>query len=313
MTATPESRIRKVYYPCRRGLDGAPGVDHGHVALVFFVGVGIRVRIDAVRGPRGCRRHDVRRQCLPRQGGFRCRGSVRRAGHAAQDQPRPGAGAGLVHRQCRRGAYHHIAGCRVRQLGVARPGRGGRQRDAYGCQDLVGFQGGGEEIHEEVVRRHRVLARGRGQHERRAKGREGHRQVRGRVGMGDAAAHGAPVPHLQVADHRGRVGQPGQQSAHGFRRGHLGMGRERADDQVLAVHPDTAQAGDVSEVDQDLGLGEPELHGRNEAVPPGQQLAVLAVFLQQAERFLEGGRRLVSEASWMHAVPSSARRPNGWP
>ena len=269
--------------------------------------------VEAVRGLGRSRGRRFLRQLPSQEGGFRCRGPAGGAGHAAQHHPRTGADAVFVHLQGRGRAHHHVPGSRVRQLGVARPRARGRRRDAYLREDLVWLQGGGEEVHEEVVRGHHALTRPGGEDEGGVQGGEGHRQVRGRVRMGDAPPHGAPVPYLQVADDRGGVGQRRNHAPHGFRRRHLGVGGEGAHHQGAPIRPDAAQARYPAQVDEGIGLGQPELHGRKQAVPPGQDLGVLAVFLQEVEGLVQGPGRVVSEASRMHDVPSPGPRPGGRP
>ena len=59
---------------------------------------------------------------------------------------------------------------------------------------------------------------------------------------------------------------------------------------------DPVQLGDPVHVDDVTGLSEPQLHQRDEAHAPGQDLRVVPVFLQQADRFIERLRPVVLES-----------------
>jgi hypothetical protein len=58
----------------------------------------------------------------------------------------------------------------------------------------------------------------------------------------------------------------------------------RADHELAAIGADACQLGQPADVDQDLGLGEAQLHHRQQRVAAGQQLGVVAVLSEQAER-----------------------------
>src|SRR5207247_658426 len=60
---------------------------------------------------------------------------------------------------------------------------------------------------------------------------------------------------------------------------------------------------DAPEVDQHLRLREPQFHGRDETVAARQDLGVLAVFRQQANRFLERPRSLIIKCGGNHDRP----------
>src|SRR5262245_50509122 len=68
---------------------------------------------------------------------------------------------------------------------------------------------------------------------------------------------------------------------------------------VLAV---VVQAGDAVDVHEQFWRGEPQLHQRDEALPPGQHLWLTAAAGQQADRLGEGARCLVTEPRRVHTI-----------
>ncbi len=64
---------------------------------------------------------------------------------------------------------------------------------------------------------------------------------------------------------------------------------------------DPAEPGNLAQVDEVLGLGQAELHHRDEAVPSGQKLRVVLVLGQKAEGVLHAGGRVILEGGWIHA------------
>ena len=57
---------------------------------------------------------------------------------------------------------------------------------------------------------------------------------------------------------------------------HLGVRGHRADDDRVAVVADAAELGDLGQVDHRLRRGEPQPQHRDERLPAGQDLDVLA-------------------------------------
>ena len=105
--------------------------------------------------------------------------------------------------------------------------------------------------------------------------------------MGQAAADRASIPDLDVADLGHRVSQERTVLAHqsgGFHRPLTGHG---PDGQVAVVDPDAVEPGDLVEVHQVCRPREPEVEERDEALPAGQHLRLLAVLAQYAERLLD--------------------------
>ena len=183
----------------------------------------------------------------------------------------------------------------MRVLHVRRPGAAREHGHAYLRDDLIGLEGGREHVHEELPRWDRPSPPGARRHDLRVEREDRRRIVRGGIGVGHAPADGAPVPHLHVADHGGNLGQ---QRALRLEHGAVldgVVGRQRADRDLLAVGLDPVQPADPADVDDDLRLRQPELHDRKEAVPPGQELRIVPVLLEQTDRLADGLRREVLE------------------
>ena len=62
----------------------------------------------------------------------------------------------------------------------------------------------------------------------------------------------------------------------------VGVPGQRADDEVVAVDADVGELGEVVDVDQRVGSGQPQLHHRQQAVPAGDDPGLGAELLQQA-------------------------------
>ena len=151
-------------------------------------------------------------------------------------------------------------------------------------EHLVGRERGGEEALEEVGRRDlagavRALRHVGGTERQRVGG-----QVARRVAVGDRATDRAAVTHLRIADVAGRMGE--QRHVLGEHRALLDVHvpRHRADRDVVAGVADVRQVGQPADVDQHARLGEPQLHERQQAVPTGDELGVLAVLADEADR-----------------------------
>ena len=122
--------------------------------------------------------------------------------------------------------------------------------------------------------------------------------------MGEAAADGAAVPHLHVAD----VGRGFRQQRAFFpqqrRAGDLLMRRHGADGEMTTFVADDVQRLNAPDVDHHFGPGEAQLHGRNQAVPARQQLRRVAVLHQHRDRFIDTRRPQVFERSCIHTIAS---------
>ena len=101
--------------------------------------------------------------------------------------------------------------------------------------------------------------------------------------MGDGATDGAAVTHLRVAHVAGGVGQ--QRHVLGQQRAvlHIHVPGEGTDGDVVAGIADVRQVGDTTDVDQHAGLGDAQLHHRQQAVATGEELGIVAVLTEEAD------------------------------
>ncbi len=184
-------------------------------------------------------------------------------------------------------------GMGVLQVCAARALPAGRDDD--GRHDLSRLQRRGEEIDEELVRRDLPGALRPLRHDGGSKGHENGREVGGRIGVRDGPSDRAAVADLDVADLRGRLRQDRAGLLHEGRGCDLCVRRGRADLERLALRLDAREALDGTEVDEGFGRREPELHGRQQTVPAGQQPRALVLF-EQLRRLGQSLRTEVFEA-----------------
>jgi hypothetical protein len=134
------------------------------------------------------------------------------------------------------------------------------------------------------------------------------RQLGGRIGVSDRSAHGAAVADLEVSD----VRQSGGQQRHIAGNGGVVFGRrlahKRAHAHVSVVAFDRVETGDPVEVDEVPEGRESQRHHRDQALPAGQHLGLVAVLAEQRDRFAHARRRVVLESSWLH---TTSRVPDG--
>ena len=97
-------------------------------------------------------------------------------------------------------------------------------------------------------------------------------------------------------------------------RSRVGVPAERADPEAaVGVLLVVVEAGQVVDVDEQLGAGEPELHQRHQALAAGQDLGLAVALLEQRDRLLEAAGHLVAEPGRVHvrasrrAVPAPSR------
>jgi hypothetical protein len=96
-----------------------------------------------------------------------------------------------------------------------------------------------------------------------------------------------------LADHRGRE--------------HRLVPGEGADAQVITGDPDVVQFGQIVDVDDAFGLGDPQPHHRDEAVPAGDQPGLAVVLVEQVQRLLDAVRPgVVHGGGCLHARFPSA-------
>ena len=114
--------------------------------------------------------------------------------------------------------------------------------------------------------------------------------------MRQRAADRAAVAHLLVGDQdAARATTPARACPE------VGVPGHRADPPAAVLALDAVQAGHPPQVDQQRRRRQPQLHQRQQRVPAGEQLGVLAVLVQHADRLVEGLGRLVVERARDHA------------
>ena len=91
-----------------------------------------------------------------------------------------------------------------------------------------------------------------------------------RIVVGDGPPDGAPVAHLRVADAVRQMCEGRDRSANVGGAGNVSMGRQRTDDDGVALDLDRPQGVDPGDVDEVGGLRQPLLHGRQDRVAAGR-------------------------------------------
>ncbi len=128
--------------------------------------------------------------------------------------------------------------------------------------------------------------------------------VVGGIGVREITAHGGPVPHQRIGDHLRGVEQQRVRARHEGRLLELVLSRERADREVVAPLLHVGEVAEPVDVDQGLRRGEPEAHRRQEALPAGEDLGVVAELRHESDRFIERVRHVIFEGPWDHTVRS---------
>ncbi len=126
-------------------------------------------------------------------------------------------------------------------------------------------------------------------------------QVGGWVGVRDRAADGAAVPDLRVADLAGRVREQRHLAGQQFGMVHVVVPGQRPDRHVGAPVAYVGEVTEPAQVDDHLGSGQPQLHQRQQRMPAGQELGLLAVLRGQVAGFLRRAGPLVGERRRDHA------------
>jgi hypothetical protein len=107
--------------------------------------------------------------------------------------------------------------------------------------------------------------------------------------VGETAAEGAAGADLRVGDVGQGAGE--QRRAHGHQRLALqpALASERSDgERPVLVGAHEVELAEAVEVDQQGGLGEPEIHHRDQALAAGQQLGLRAMGAHHRHRLGEG-------------------------
>jgi hypothetical protein len=186
---------------------------------------------------------------------------------------------------------------------------GGRERDLERDDELVGLERGRVRPEEELPGGDRAAPSPRRGDHARVEGERARRQLRGGVGVGEAAAEGAAVPDRLVADVRG--GAREERGVLGDDRGlrELAVQRERAEAQHALLHGDAAQDLEPPDVDERRRPGEAHVHDRDEALAAGDGTRLAGPRREQAQRLVEAGRAQVLERLGLHGDLPRAEGP----
>ncbi len=121
--------------------------------------------------------------------------------------------------------------------------------------------------------------------------------------MREGAAERAAMPDLPIADARRGHGQQRRELCDERRRGHLVMRRHRADDERVTVVADAVQLRHAAEVDEQARRREPQPQHRQQALPAGDHLRLVARLGQRRDRVVHSGRTQVVECDRDHDTP----------
>ena len=83
------------------------------------------------------------------------------------------------------------------------------------------------------------------------------------------------------------------------------LSSHRSDGETIALLANVEERLDAIQIDQHGGSGEPEVHGRHQALPSRQKLRFVAESTEQLDRLLDRGRRVVVEDRRLHSLDSS--------
>src|SRR5206468_8913538 len=195
----------------------------------------------------------------------------------------------------------------MRELRVRAAGTSGRRGETDLDDDLVRTERRLEGLLEELARGNVPTALWADDADRRVE-REGRcGLIRCGIRVGKASTDGAARTHLQVSDGSRGFRERGERLGGRRAVGDRPVCRERADDDGAILALDLTEAGDAADVDQQFGLGEPELHQGNETVAAGQHLRV-ARPTECFDRLVDGRGRCVGERVRDHRRASPALR-----
>ena len=234
--------------------------------------------------------------------------SHRRGADATQREADALAAAGLVEGEQRGDADQRVIPGPARHLheGAARAGRQAGHPDLR--QQLVGLERRGEGRGEELRAGDGAPSSPAGCDHIGAEGKHHRRQLGGGIRVGEVAPDRPAVPDRQVADEMTRLGYDGQSRAHRGVALQRVLAGEGPDGQAAVGGPHVGQLGESVDVDDDLGLREPEVHQRDETLAPGEDLGAVTVLGERGERLVLRSGSDILEASWLHGLLPGAWR-----
>ena len=183
---------------------------------------------------------------------------------------------------------------------------GGKHRQPRLDQQFIVAQRRRHDALEEIARRDGALAaRALGQN--LAVERRQHQRPFGRwIGVRQAAAERAAVADRIMGDVAHHVGEQLAERALADRAVERGMAHTRADHELAVGDGEPIERIDAVDVDEMSRLGEPERHGRHQALAAGEHASVLrGDFGEQRHRLIDGFRRVITERRRLHRLVSS--------
>ena len=183
----------------------------------------------------------------------------------------------------------------------------GEHRQARLNEQLVVAQCRGHDALEEIARRDDALAAGAARHHVAVE--RDHRQAPfgGWIGVGKAAAERAAVADWIMRDMAHHVGQQFAERPLADRTMKRRMAHAGTDRKLAVGHRDTIERRDAVDVDEVGGLGEPERHGRNQALAAGKNAAVFRRDLgEQRDCLVNRLRCVIPERRRLHRLVSTS-------
>ena len=147
----------------------------------------------------------------------------------------------------------------------------------------------------EVLHPDHPLAAGAADDHLRLGGRADGREVLGGVGLAQRAADRAAVAHHRVGDHGLGVAEEREVPREQLGLQQVDVAGQRADPDLAVRLADVGELGEVVDVDQVLGAGQPQLHHRQQAVAAGDDPRLGAEPLERRDRAVHAGGSLVLE------------------
>src|SRR5438094_133626 len=121
-----------------------------------------------------------------------------------------------------------------------------------------------------------------------------------RLPRSEVAADRREVPHQRVGDHLARVVEQRIARANDLRLFQLGFPRQRADGEDAVGLADVRETGDAVDVHDVRRAREAQLHQRDEALPSGEDLGLLAESREQRRGVVERCGGVILERGWNH-------------
>ena len=118
--------------------------------------------------------------------------------------------------------------------------------------------------------------------------------------MGERTGERATVAHLRVTDLARRRREERDVLGEDLAVLDVVVASETADRDVITGVVDVGEVAQVADVDEDRGRGEAQLHERQERVPTGEDLGVVAVLGKQRDRLVDGVGACVGELGGDH-------------